>query len=229
MSKVVLLVGSPRGDKSTSMSLGSYLMSRLREKGWQPTTHMVGRTVDSVADFEGMFSDLEGAQLVVLATPLYVDSLPSPVVQFMELFGMRQVGVAGPRPRMCLIINCGFPEDQNQVAVQIVRHFAADTGMEWAGTLTMGQGGAIWGEGLEDLRGRTRRIRSTLDQAASALVEGKAIPSDVERTFSKRIIPSFLYRHMVNKGWEATGKRNKVRNLKSRPFLRDIPPKAKGP
>jgi hypothetical protein len=142
---------------------------------------------------------------------------------------MRQVGVAGPRPRMCLIINCGVPEDQNQVAVQIVRHFAADSGMEWAGTLSMGQGGSIWGEGIEDLGRRTRRIRSSLDRAASALAEGKAIPSDVERTFSKGIIPAFLYRHMMNKGWESTGKRNKVRNLKSRPFLRDLPPKAKAP
>jgi len=229
MSKAVLLIGSPRGDKSTSKSLGSYLMSRLEEKGWQTTTHMVGRTVESVADFEGMFNDLEDAQLVVLATPLYVDSPPSPVVQFMELYGMRQQGVSGPRPRMCLIINCGFPEDQNQVGVQIVRHFAADNGMEWAGTLSMGQGGAIWGEGLDALGGRTRRIRSSLDQAASALVERKAIPIQVERTFSKGIIPAFLYRHMANKGWEAMGKRNKVRNLKSRPFLRDPPPKAKEP
>jgi multimeric flavodoxin WrbA len=229
MPSAVVLIGSPRGEKSTSMNLGTYLLGKLREKGWETTTHFIGKTMNSISDIEGTVTDMEGAELVILATPLYVDSLPSPVVQFMELYGIRYAGVNGPNPRMCLIINGDFPEDQNQVGVQIVRHFATDMGMEWAGALSMGQGAAIWGEGLEDLGRRTRHIRSALDQAASALAEARAIPSEAERMFGKRFIPAFLYRYMSNKGWDASAKRNKVRNLKARPFLRDRPPQAKDP
>ena len=227
-SKAVLLVGSPRGEKSTSSSLGAYMMARLEGKGWDCVRHQVSSTVQSISDFEKLFADVEDAQLVVLAAPLYVDSLPAPVIQFMELYGVRGSIRNINGPRFCLIVNCGFPEDQNMLAVEIARHFAAANGMEWCGSLSMGQGGAIWGKGLEEIGRRTRRIRSALDQSVDALVEGKCIPEGASRSFSKGIIPVFLYKFIANKGWESAGKRNKAKNLKARPFLRALPPKKLG-
>ena len=224
-SKAVLLVGSPRGEKSTSSSLGTYMMARLEGKGWGCVRHYIGSTVQSISEFEKVFADVEEAQLVVLAAPLYVDSLPSPVIQFMELFGARRTIRNTNGPRFCLIVNCGFPEDQNMMAVEISKHFASENGMEWCGSLSMGQGGMIWGKELDELGRRTRRVRSALDRSADALAEGKCIPEGVSRSFSKGMVPAFLYKYMANKGWESAGRRNRARNLKARPFLRAPPPK----
>jgi multimeric flavodoxin WrbA len=200
-------------------------MARLEGKGWGCVRHDIGSTVQSISDFEEMFADMEGAQLVVLAAPLYFDSLPAPVIQFMELYGVRGSIRTADGPRFCLIVNCGFPEDQNQLAVEIAQHFATANGMNWCGSLSMGQGAIIWGKGLEEMGRRTRRVRSALDRSADVLAEGKCIPEGVSRSFSKGMVPAFLYRYMVNKGWESAGKRNKARNLKARPFLRAPPPK----
>jgi multimeric flavodoxin WrbA len=224
-SKAVLLVGSPKGERSTSSSLGAYLMARLEGKGWGCARHYIGSTVQSISDFEEVFADVEAAQLVVLATPLYVDSLPAPVIQFMELYGVRGSIRNADGPRLCIIVNCGFPEDQNMLAVEIAEHFARGNGMQWCGSLSMGQGGIIWGKGLEETGSRTRRVRSALDRSADALAEGKCIPEGVSRSFSKGMVPAFLYRYIANKGWESAGKRNRARNLKARPFLRAPPPK----
>ena len=224
-SKAVLLVGSPRGEKSTSSSLGAYMMARLERKGWGCVRHYIGSTVESISDFEKVFADVEEAQLVVLAAPLYVDSFPAPVFQFMELYGVRGSIRNANGSRLCLVVNCGFPEDQNMLAVEIAKHFASANGMEWCGSLSMGQGGIIWGKGLEEIGGRTRRVRSALDQSVDALAEGKCIPDRASRSFSKGMVPAFLYRYIANKGWESAGKRNKSGNLKARPFLRAPPPK----
>ncbi len=185
-SKAVLLVGSPRGEKSTSSSLGAYMMTRLEGKGWGCVRHYVGSTVQSISDFEKVFADVEEAQLVVLAAPLYVDSLPAPVIQFMELYGVRGSIRNTNGPRLCLIVNCGFPEDQNMLAVEIARHFAAANGMEWCGSLSMGQGGVIWGKGLEEVgEGRDGSVppwtsRSTHWSKEKASQRGPASPSPRE-------------------------------------------------
>ncbi len=110
MKQALLLVGSPKSSRSTSESLGEYLLARLAEKGFQTERVRILAAVfkqDRIADF---LAAVDRADLLVLASPLYVDSLPYPVIRALERIARHRCGHAVSGQRFLSIINCGFPE-----------------------------------------------------------------------------------------------------------------------
>jgi NAD(P)H-dependent FMN reductase len=80
----VLLVGSAKpAGTSTSEALGRYLFARLAERRVATTVLFVGRSPASHAE-RRLVAALADANLFVLATPVYVDSLPYPVTRTLE-------------------------------------------------------------------------------------------------------------------------------------------------
>ena len=89
-----------------------------------------------------MLAAVAAADLVVLSFPLYIDSLPAPVIRALELIADDRAGQAprGDLPQesdrrgLVAICQCGFPEaQQDQVALEICANFARTVGFEWAG------------------------------------------------------------------------------------------------
>jgi len=85
MKTALLLVGSPFGFRSTSGSLGSYSMDRLTEKGFTTNKAHIHRLVKTQEGIEELLHLVGISDLVVLTFPLYVDSLPAPVIKTMEI------------------------------------------------------------------------------------------------------------------------------------------------
>ena len=70
----------------------------------------------------------------MLLFPLYIDSLPSGVVRFFELFLERKGANGGKDKPFYAIANSGAPESiQSTVALEICVLFARDTGFSWNG------------------------------------------------------------------------------------------------
>jgi multimeric flavodoxin WrbA len=84
VERAVLLVGSPRTKKSTSASLGGYLFDQLAERGIQTETVQLYTSINSPERTKSMLAAIDGADLVVLTFPLYVDTLPAPVTSALE-------------------------------------------------------------------------------------------------------------------------------------------------
>ena len=80
----ILLVGSPRIHKSNSQMLGSYLMNQLAARGVQTEAIQIYHTLNSSEKTQLLLEKLDSADLAVLSFPLYVDSLPAPVIELME-------------------------------------------------------------------------------------------------------------------------------------------------
>jgi hypothetical protein len=223
VQRAVLLIGSakPAGG-STSEVLGRYLITALERGGVQTTTLTVNRSAARRDDLR-LATALADADLFILATPVYVDSLPYLVTRTLEwLAASRQ---RTPKSRPCAfvsIVNCGFPETtQCCTAVDITRAFAHRVHLDWAGGLALGEGGAIDGRRLEQLGALTKNLRASLDAAAVALLEGAPIPREVIARFARPLMPASLYTFMGNTGWKRRAKRNGVRSeLDARPFAR---------
>jgi hypothetical protein len=99
------------------------------------------------------------------------------------------------------LINCGFPEpEQCRTALDIAQAFAARAGLDWAGGLALGEGGAIDGGPLERLGGLTRHVRAALDLAAAALAEGHPVPPAAIARLARLMMPARLYTLMGNIG-----------------------------
>jgi len=213
----LVLMGSPKTGNANSASLGSYLAERLVGRGVQAQMLSVARAFRSEEATAALLDAVDAADLVVLASPLYVDSLPSGVIRALELIAGRE----RTRPaRFAAVINCGFPEAaHNETALAICRRFAQESGFEWAGGLGLGMGEAIGGRPLKEAGGMVRHVVKALDLAADALAAGLPLPEGAVRLMAKPFLPRWLYILMGNRGWKRRARKHGVSSsLDARPY-----------
>ncbi|MFX1411532.1 MAG: NAD(P)H-dependent oxidoreductase [Promethearchaeota archaeon] len=218
--KALLLIGSPRGENSTSASLGDYLISKLEELGLKTERGFIHRLVNREEKIQSLFEMIDKADLIILTFPLYVDSLPAPVIKAMELIKEERDQLESKKSKNFIAIsNNGFPEGfQNSTAHQICRIFAEDCGFIWKGGLALGQGGSIGGIPLLERGGMVRNVVKGLDITAQALTEGKEIPQEAIDLFSKKFIPNSLYNMIVNLGWRRQAGKYGTKKIRGKPY-----------
>lgn len=147
-----------------------------------------------------------GADILVVASPLSVDTLPAlPTLALEQLRGLRQTGHDRPA-QLVGVAKCGFPEpEQARLALPVLREAAAEMGMVWAGGLAIGGGEAIRGRPLETTGGMTTALRKALDLAAEALSQGGSVPQGAAVAAARAFLPPALYRMAGSLGqwWQA--------------------------
>lgn len=224
---VLLLVGSAKGPRSTSQSLGTYLCQRLRERRFATETLLVHQSLESDEHYEALLAATDRADILVIAFPLYADSVPYVVVRAMELVAehrnhaRRQAGGDLKKQRLIAIVNSGFPEArQNDTALAICRQFAWEAGFEWAGGLALGGGPAINGQPLSKAGGVARNAILALDLTAAALGEDKPVPQWAKETMAKPFAPVWVYVLMGGIGTRWQARKRGIRNLHARPYQR---------
>jgi len=220
--RALLLVGSPRTRTSTSNALGAHLLGRLAVRGIETGTVHLHPIARSAPRIKALLDAVDAADLVVLAFPLYVDSLPAPVVDVLTAIAAHRAGSpATPRQRFAAIANCGFPEaTQNATALAICATFARQAGFGWAGDLALGGGeGLVHGVELARLGGRARHAVAALDLAGDALSAGDPIPEAAHDLLARPAIPGWLYRGVGGLGWRLQARRfGMASSLGRRPY-----------
>ncbi|MFH1262910.1 MAG: NAD(P)H-dependent oxidoreductase [Pseudomonadota bacterium] len=216
-SKALLLVGSPRYSRSNSESIGSYLLSRMQAAGWQTEMVRILPALGSAERSERLALEIEAAEVVILTLPLYVDSLPAPVIRMMEFLKDRGIASAAGK-RFFAIVNSGFPESyHNDVALMICQQFAREVGLSWYGGLSVGGGEVIGGRPFVKVGGAVRFLRTALELTADALVSGKPFPEQASALAAKPAFPAFFYRWMGNRAMRKEA-RKYGRDLRAKPF-----------
>ena len=220
--RALLLVGSPKTRKSTSNSLGGYLFEQLAARSVQTDTIYLHTVLRNPGKMQALLEAVDAADLVTLAFPLYVDTLPAPAIEALERIATHRQGRDPSRRQLFTAIsNCGFPEaQQNATALANCETFARQAGFSWAGALAMGAGEMISGASLVEAGGMTIRIRKALDLAAEALAEGKAIPKLAQDMMAKLVIPHWFYRLTGVLRWNKQSKGQGTQKLlKRQPYL----------
>lgn len=218
--RALLLVGSPRTKKSTSASLGSYIFDQLTTRGMETQTIQIYTSLYSQERMKVMLDAIDRTDLVVLAFPLYVDSLPAPVTAALERIAAHRK--ENPTQiRFAAIANCGFPEAKhNDTALAISSEFARQNGFAWLGGLSLGAGqGVVHGTPLNELDGRAIPLKAALDLAAEALANGDPIPQTARDLLAKPIIPAWMYTLNGRFGWRQAAKQYGMqKELKRQPY-----------
>lgn len=202
VQRAVLLVGSPRTKKSTSASLGGYLMEQLAGRGVETQTFQLYTTINSAERSRLLFDALDSADLAVLAFPIYVDSLPGPVIAALEKIKAQRAGRSAAL-NFAAIANCGFPEASHCAnALAVCERFAGQAGLGWAGSLALGAGeGLIHGAPLAELGGMVRPVKQALEIAAESLAAGQAVPRHAADLMARPFFPKWLYTLFAGFGW----------------------------
>jgi hypothetical protein len=216
-----LLVGSPKGQNSTSNSLGTYLLDKLEQKGVTSTKVYINQCLISEEKQVDMLRLVDSSDLIILAFPLYVDSLHFQVIKTLEQIAEHEKGKLNlGKKKFVAISNSGFPEsNHNNIALTVCRIFAKQVGYSWAGGLAMGGGGMIAGRPLDELGSIVRNQKKALEIAADALSQGEAIPEKAVALISKIGIPKWLYIWVGNRGWKQEAKHQiATKEIYNKPF-----------
>ncbi|NTW70016.1 MAG: NAD(P)H dehydrogenase [Chlorobiaceae bacterium] len=220
LRRALLLVGSPRLEKSTSSSLGSYLFEQLTQHGVETETIYLYKAINTPDRMEALRQAIHWADLVVLAFPLYVDTLPAPVISVLEDVVMHCKGKTKPTG-FSAIVNCGFPEaSQNDSAIALCAGFARAAGFEWMGGLSLGAGeGMVQARPLGEMGGQGTSLRRALEIAAGELAEGKAVSESAQELLAKPLMPQWIYKLGGTIGWKMRARKFGTQKLlKARPY-----------
>jgi NAD(P)H-dependent FMN reductase len=221
--RALLIVGSPKTNSpSTSCVLGTYLLKRLGDCGWE-TELLTLRAGLNRQDCEvALLAPVDRAGLILLAFPLYVDALPYLVTKALAVIAAHRQATADPSSkRLVAIVNSGFPEThQNAVALAICEEFAAQSGIVWAGGLALGGGGMIGGRPLTETKRSgpaVKHVIQALDLTAAALSDGLPVPAQALKLMAKNPFPfvpfalwRWIYMRFGSKGFEQEAARNGI-------------------
>ena len=211
---VVVLIGSPKGvEKSGSARLAREITNGLESAQWSCEWVHMHRVLQSQDGWDAMVVSMARADVILLAAPLYIDSLPAPVIETLHRLSKAKSSLipSGDPPRFVALLNCGFVESgHNRYAQLMLRLFCEDMGFQWAGGISLGAGGAV-----------TKRLRAALKQVSEALRDDILIPDTVDKTTNKPIMKPWLYVLGGNFMWRRQAKANGVRDqLKAQPYKR---------
>ncbi len=225
--RVVLLVGSARpSGTSTSEALGRYLLQRLQGAGAESRVFQVSHCRHD-EELSELVSAVDQADIFILASPLYVDSLPFLVTRAFETIAARRTHPAAePRlgTRFLALINCGFPEaTQTRTAQDICRIFARQARLELAGTLGLGGGETLQGRAPESMGWLARHLRRALDLAADALLRGQPVPEKAVELMARPLVPAIGYMLLGDRGWRQRARRfGAEARMGDRPFAQGV-------
>jgi hypothetical protein len=215
MKNILLLVGSPRKEKSTSNSLGEYLLNKFGNEDFN--TKKVFLHYKKQMKEQEILDNIDWADLIILSFPLYVDCLPADVIKNLEM--IKEKYGSTQNKEFFAISNCGFPESyHNDTALKICNQFAIEMSWEWKGSLAVGMGAAINGTQLIEPKGMVKNIVQELDNVYDKLIH----TSDSIIASAEPSIPKWLYIVMGNMGWRYQAFKNGVWNeLKDKPYKKE--------
>jgi hypothetical protein len=217
----LLLIGSAKPcGTSTSESLGGDLLDRLLGAGVSAQMSFVSR-VHADRHAASLLTAVDSADLFILSSPLYVDSLPHLVVRALERISAHRQAQRSLGPcRFLAMLNCGFPEaSQCATALAICRVFSEQARFDWAGGLALGAGEAIHGQPLSKAGGMARHVTAALDLVSAALLSGSVVPERAVELMAKPSLPESVYTLAGNLGWILRAqKHHVVTKLGARPY-----------
>lgn len=127
---ILYLNGSPKMKGSNS----EYFLKKVGSEG-----NIRYLYKDSFSDIAGLMGD---SKQIVISFPLYVDSPPNKVIEFMEY--IMDNGIDIKDKEFYVICNSGFWEsEQNDTATMIMENFCKDNGANYMGGFRIGAGEII--------------------------------------------------------------------------------------
>ena len=198
--KIMMIDGSPKVSKSNSEYFLNILSDFIESKD------IVKYKLSKKVDYEDIIKEINTIDTLVFAFPLYVDSLPSHVLEFLimleENFKDNLKGVT-----VYVIANCGFYEGkQNKIALNIMKCWCKKMNIKWAQGIGIGAGEMMGGlRNVPMGKGPNTNLGLALDNLAKNINENKS-GDDIFTTPS--MFPRFAFRLAANRFWISKANRN---------------------
>lgn len=206
---IAMIDGSPKFKKSASGELLRELKTCFGEG-----TSFEDLPFHTPRISEEVIHRLNEFDALVFAYPLYVDGIPSHLLENLER--IQQVGLANKNIAVYGVVNSGFYEGkQNANAIAVLQNWCRRTGLFWGMGVGIGGGGALASMGSVPLG---KGPKKSIGLAFSSLAKNVENKSGGDNIYVSLDFPRFLYKLAAQMGWRQMIKSNggKVKDLNYR-------------
>jgi hypothetical protein len=157
-------------------------------------------------DYEKIISNIKNIDILVIAFPLYVDSLPSHVLDFLSILEDNFKGKLKDIT-VYVISNCGFYEgNQNKTALKIMRCWCRKINLKWGQGIGIGAGEMMGGLSNVPMgKGPNTSLGLALKNLARNINERNS----GEDVFTiPNMFPRFVFRLAANRFWVSKANKN---------------------
>jgi multimeric flavodoxin WrbA len=229
--KIVVINGSPKGKSSNTNVMVSAFLKGAQEAGAE--TENIFLAEKEVKHCKGCFccwlntpgqcvieddmaeilSVCEGANIFVLATPLYLDNISSMLKAFMDRTIVKsnphfQKDANGecrhlkntetPYPKLVMISNCGFSERSHfQVISHWIKRVALNMKTEVIGEFYAAQG-SLLNTNAEEVRPIISEYLKNMKNAGREIVVDNKVAEETKKLLERNFIPDEIYIEKAN-------------------------------
>ena len=212
MNKIAAINGSPKANNSAS----GILISQIEAIAETTFTVYQAAKLIRQESISAAMADILNANVLLIVFPLYIDSLPAPVVKVLTLLEREAVKEGGQPPKVYSVCNCGFYEaENNRLALDIIRNFCVSAGLPWGYGIGIGAGGSIQSLSPNMSGGPMANVYAALCELVESIRNHRSLQKN---QFLTPEIPRSVYLSEANKAWEqAADKYGKKASLRARP------------
>ncbi|MDF2587048.1 MAG: hypothetical protein K0S41_889 [Anaerocolumna sp.] len=203
--KIALICGSPKVNQSTS----GYILEELKSYISNDNT-IVQYNIHKPEISNQVMDELLSCDSLVFAFPLYVDAIPTHLLKVLVDFSSYANAKVKKNILVYAIVNCGFFEGkQNEIAIDIMKHWSEKTGLTWGHGLGIGAGGMLFSvKNVPNGRGPKKDLGNALLEFTDSINNQK----EKETIFVNLNFPRFAYIQAAHMGWRAQAKSNGLKS-----------------
>jgi hypothetical protein len=220
MNLLVLLNGSPRGERSNT-----HKMLRRIAQGWERGGGNVAKIfhLAQPGEIARAIQDFETCQAMVLGMPLYTDSMPALVLDFLDAWMPVALDRkrAGTMPMLGFLVQSGFPEALHSRPLERYwKKLATRLEANYAGTIVRGSGESL--QAMPDIA--CKKLWEQLQSLGEQLAGGQSFSPEILRRIAGRerfsggmaLLMRFVIRlPMAQFYWRSMMKKNGTRKCHS--------------
>lgn len=190
---ILILIGSPKGQKSTSNTISNYLEKELQTAHVNFTKYFLLKEMRSP---EHLMTHLIAADTILLIYPVYENSVPSTVLQFFQEALKNKEHLSPKGKKFFAISLAGFCDvNAPKSSLTTCKLFAQTMSFDDLGSIGITPSTLIEGEGLGKIYAN---LSSSLKLLANSLAQNQLLPQEIYNLNEKALLPAPLYRVLGN-------------------------------
>lgn len=207
MRKMIILNGSPRGEKGATGVVINDMKTFIPEDITYEVMELTGDGIDESLD-DDQRERLYGADILMFAFPLYVDIFPANLLYCVrDMESDKDRFINGSAVKVYAFVNCGLYEgSQASLAIDILRNWTFRMGFSFGMAAGFGGSGALPGA-RKQIPGEG--LKKQMPKLFTALMEAvEKGDTDVENIYGNIGISRDEYKASSEAGWRKLAKRN---------------------
>lgn len=189
VQNILILIGSPRTEKSTSNFISINLEKKLTS---QNISYSKLYLLKELHYEEALLEKLANADTVILITPVYENNVPTTVLQFFEMAFKHKELFNAQNKQFFAITLTGFANPAaGKATLNTCKLFTEEMRFSWLGGITTSPATLI---DSEELGKMYAGLSTSLNLLAQGLNQGGPLPTQIFELNTKAVFPAWIYR-----------------------------------